>query len=169
MRKKEGRFDRLFSNVHGGRLIVSIEPFPGRFEIDANSDILKAALMTKRFEPELALLARSYTVPGHDVIDVGANVGFYTVLFSKALDGGGRVLAIEPAYDAIDCLRKNLQRNDCPSPNTVVFEGVASEKKGRYALNRIPGKEEYSSTRQDPPIPPSLDPSPLSRLSKGSP
>ena len=144
MRKKEGQFNRLFSNVHGGRVIIGVEHFPGRFEIDADSDILKTVLITKRFEPELALLARSYVVTGHDVIDVGANVGFYTVLFSKALQDGGRVLAIEPASSAIDCLRKNLQSNDCLA-NTIVFEGVASDKKGRYALNRIPGKEEYSS------------------------
>ena len=51
-------------------------------------------------------LLQSYIKPGTFVIDVGANVGFFTLKFGRWISAGGKVIAIEP--ERINYLR--LQR-----------------------------------------------------------
>ena len=48
---------------------------------------------------EIALLRR-IVKPGNTVLDIGANIGFYTTIFSKAVGPHGRVFSFEP--DAIN-------------------------------------------------------------------
>jgi FkbM family methyltransferase len=50
--------------------------------------------------------------PGDRVLDVGANVGFFTLLFAHAVGPAGRVLAMEPVPDNIRVLEANLALND---------------------------------------------------------
>jgi hypothetical protein len=47
-------------------------------------------------EPEQAEAIASVLRPGDVFIDIGANVGFYTILASKRVGEKGRVYAIEP-------------------------------------------------------------------------
>lgn len=49
---------------------------------------------------------------GDNVIDVGANVGFTTSLFSKAVGNTGHVLALEPHPDLYRKLQLNISRFD---------------------------------------------------------
>jgi len=87
-------------------------------------------------------IVRKHINPERDVIDVGANIGLYSILFSKLINNDHRVLCIEPSPAAIKYLRKNLERNN--SVNTIIYEGVATKTKGYYKFNIIPGMEEYS-------------------------
>jgi FkbM family methyltransferase len=49
--------------------------------------------------------------PGMTVIDVGANFGYYTVLFGEAVGHSGRVIAIEPVPSTAAALRKTIDLN----------------------------------------------------------
>jgi FkbM family methyltransferase len=49
--------------------------------------------------------------PGMTVIDVGANFGYYSLLFSDAVGPRGRVLAIEPVPDTASLLGDSLELN----------------------------------------------------------
>jgi len=56
-------------------------------------------------------LPRGWTpVPAPTVVDVGANVGVFTVWAAKRL-GAGRIVAIEPSPDMVRTLRANIARN----------------------------------------------------------
>lgn len=57
------------------------------------------------------------------IIDVGANIGYYSILFSK-LAASGLVYAIEPT-DTFDLLTKNLDFNSCNNVKTFNV-GIAS-------------------------------------------
>jgi hypothetical protein len=48
------------------------------------------------WESWLTLFFARYVTPGKTVIDVGANFGYYTILFAAGVGPSGRVVAIEP-------------------------------------------------------------------------
>jgi FkbM family methyltransferase len=53
------------------------------------------------------------------VCDVGANIGFYSLWFSRAVGSGGRVYAFEPSHTALAHLRPNLSLNGCANVELV--------------------------------------------------
>jgi len=58
------------------------------------------------------------------VYDIGANVGFYTLLASELVKSKGSVIAFEPLPDNIHYLKKHIEMNKCQ--NVKIFEtGVA--------------------------------------------
>ena len=134
-----------FSAVEGGGLVVRVPEFQGSFEIGGRSDILRRLLVYKCYEPELAALVTQYVDPTLDVIDVGANVGFYTVLAARLVSSKRRILSIEPTPEALKLLRNNLQRNNQQS-RVIVYEGAATSTRGPIIINMVDGREEYSST-----------------------
>jgi FkbM family methyltransferase len=70
--------------------------------------------------------------PGATVVDVGANVGLFSVWAARRL-GATRLVAIEPAPDTVAALRANLERNGVQA--AVVEAGVAAAS-GRATLHR---------------------------------
>jgi|GEM_PF-727921 len=49
--------------------------------------------------------------PNDVVIDVGANIGYFTIYASRKVGKDGLVIALEPMDEAYDCLMKNLRLN----------------------------------------------------------
>jgi FkbM family methyltransferase len=123
--------------------VIRVNEFQGIFVIDRHSDLFKRLLVTKQYEPKLIKYCLQHLNKKRDVIDVGANIGFYTVLFAKNLDGG-KILAVEPTINALKRLYKNIQLNQIED-NIIVFEGAASNYSGIAEIKTICGKEEYSS------------------------
>jgi FkbM family methyltransferase len=137
-------YRQLIDTIEGGSLRVRVEHFSGIFEFNCRSHILRKILEEKQFEPEIAGLIAKTLDSKRDAVDVGANVGLYSVLLSKGLNRGRKVLAIEPTPAALKYLYKNLESNGC-SKSVIVYEGIATDRKGAFQLNVIPGMEEYSS------------------------
>lgn len=124
--------------------IMRVGDFQGAFAMDVRSDVFKRLLFTGRYETDLMQLCSKLVDPHRDAIDVGANLGFFSVLLAKAVaPHGGRVLSVEPTKNALRRLKANLQRNGVDGVATI-FEGVASNQQGVVELTVIVGKEEYS-------------------------
>ncbi len=60
------------------------------------------------FEQEKIMLCQQLINCGDRVLDIGANTGRYTLLFSDLVSPGGSVTAIEPDQDNFLCLQRNL-------------------------------------------------------------
>ena len=148
MTPTQRNFDRFyketFAFVREGSLVVDVPAFDGEFEIDFRSHVLLRLLRDKQYEPELMPVIDDYLDPHKDVLDVGANIGLFSILFSTLISEGNRVFAIEPTPRALDYLRKNILRNDCSS-TVIVVEGVMTDRVGFVTLSTVPGMEEYSS------------------------
>lgn len=71
---------------------------------------------------------RTVVTPGSLVVDVGANVGFFTVRFARWVRPGGRVLAIEPEPLNASRLARRVRRH-CDDPVEIV-KGVATDHEG---------------------------------------
>ena len=65
------------------------------------------------FEPAETAFFAKHIKPGETVIDVGANIGYYTVQFAHWVGPAGMVHAIEPEPTALALLRQNVEVNGC--------------------------------------------------------
>ncbi|HBB68204.1 MAG: hypothetical protein A2X28_11350 [Elusimicrobia bacterium GWA2_56_46] len=96
-------------------------------------DRLLAALLWKKTMPsslEYSVYAR-FIRPGMTVLDIGANIGFFTLLFSRLAGETGRVIAFEPDPDNFRLLRKTLDANNRKNvecEQKAVSEGDGAEK-----------------------------------------
>jgi FkbM family methyltransferase len=66
--------------------------------------------------------------PGDVVFDIGAHVGFYSVLSSRLAGPAGRVVAFEPLPGNLRFLRRHLALNACA--NVMVLEVCVGERSG---------------------------------------
>lgn len=124
-------------------LVIKVPEFDGVFEISPRSHLLGRILVNGEYEPKLASLFLSHVAPDRDVIDVGANVGFYSVAAAKRLSSG-RVLAVEPTSGAYRRLVNNLERNEV-GDRVITFNGLASDRSGDAEMHVVDGMEEYAS------------------------
>ena len=76
-------------------------------------------------EPEYDLLPH-WLAPGSVAIDVGANVGHYTLKLAGLVGPGGRVLAFEPVPTTFALLAANVQRSG--SSNVTLINAAASNR-----------------------------------------
>jgi len=133
------RMGRIFrSNV-----VFEVEEFDGVFSINPRSHLLHRVLQQGYYEPRVSGLFFSLLRPEDDVLDVGANVGFYTVGGAKKLTTG-RLFAVEPTAEAFARLSENVKLNSI-SNKVILFKGLIGANKGEAAINYVPGLEEYSS------------------------
>lgn len=140
------RYERLLAHL-SERLaenpVLRVPEFGGVFEMDARSDLLERFLIDNEYEPELVSVCRRHVDPSRDIVDVGANIGLYAVLFASLVESG-RVLAVEPTPNALARLRANLERNGV-TDRVLVYPGVCSDAAGTFQIKSVAGKEEYSS------------------------
>lgn len=71
------------------------------------------------WEPNLTHWIRSRLRPGDTFIDVGANVGYYSLLASQLVGDSGRVVAIEALPAIFATLRRNLAENNLSNIRAV--------------------------------------------------
>lgn len=71
--------------------------------------------------------------PGKVVYDLGANVGFYTLLSSVIVGASGKVYAFEPLPRNINYLRQHMKINQVE--NVQIIEAAISDKTGEVTFN----------------------------------
>jgi len=88
---------------------------PGGVEIQLypEGEIAEFLSVQRFFEKSELALVTAYLKPGMTVIDVGANIGVYSILADKLVGSAGGVWGFEPSLETFDRLQKNLQLNGC--------------------------------------------------------
>ena len=66
--------------------------------------------------------------PGMQILDIGANIGYYAVMESLVVGSEGKITAIEPMLPNIKMLRRNVALNNATNIN--VIHGAVSESTG---------------------------------------
>lgn len=86
------------------------------------------------FEPHYVDVLRSLIKEGDCVFDIGANIGFYSVLFSRWVGESGNVFAYEPDPSNLELLKRNLTLNGCH--NTIIRELALGTTEGEDTFSR---------------------------------
>lgn len=69
---------------------------------------------------------------GDIVLDIGANIGYYTLIFAKLVGESGRVYAFEPEPNNFALLKKNVEINGYQ--NVILVQKAVSNKSGKTNL-----------------------------------
>lgn len=102
------------------------------FRLDPTQGVDRDILDDGVFEPHSTAWVERLVKPGMVVADVGANLGYYTVRFSRLVGPAGRVHAFEPSPRYRGRLLDHLRRNGCE--NVSVSEYALSDRGGEERL-----------------------------------
>jgi FkbM family methyltransferase len=104
------------------RLKTNIETktyFGASMECSINDFIGKKIILYGRWEPNISHVIESLLHPGDVVADVGANIGYDTLLAAKMVGSSGSVIAIEASPSTFSKLNRNVQINNLGNVRTV--------------------------------------------------
>jgi FkbM family methyltransferase len=62
----------------------------------ADNSVSEPMIRNREYEPEVTRVLRDVVRPGMTVVDIGANIGFFTALCAGLVGETGRVVAVEP-------------------------------------------------------------------------
>jgi len=82
----------------------------------------------RRYEPHVSRAFEHLLRPGAVVVDVGANVGYYTLLAASRVGSTGQVFAFEPGSSSCRLIEQSAAMNEFR--NVRVFECAASDAEG---------------------------------------
>lgn len=107
-----------------------------RFRFDtANRDVAMTVLATGEYEGATLAAIRALVGRQGTFVDLGANLGFFSVLVGRDLDGAGRVHAFEPTPATAALLRDNVATNGLGDRVIVVEQAVSDQPgKARFSL-----------------------------------
>lgn len=84
------------------------------------------------YEPVTASIIQNILRPGDNFIDVGANIGFFTLLAAKCVAPNGKVYAFEPSSKIRAMLIASLEHNSYK--NVTVEDKACTEASGKFTL-----------------------------------
>lgn len=128
------------------RTFADVETAYGFRVSGSTADLIDRRLYVFGFwERDLSEWLRSSLRPGDTFLDVGANIGYFSLLAARAVGPTGRVIAFEPVPSVADRLEANLRRNGLD--NVEVVRTVVSDVPGLVEVFRgPPGNSGESST-----------------------
>jgi FkbM family methyltransferase len=103
------------------------------------------------YEPHLTQWFERTLQPGWVVVDGGANVGYYSVLASRAVGASGRVFAFEADPTNFGYLVRNLELNHCSNVHPICR--ALSDRAGTFSFQRHRYRAEGHLTEGEKPGP----------------
>jgi FkbM family methyltransferase len=135
---------RIVKRVVGGRLRIAPTFTGGRLLVDVADFIGGYIYYFGVWEPHLSALITSRLNAGDVFCDVGANIGYYTLLAAPIVGRSGKVVAIEPSGASFETLQRNVRLN---AVNNVRMVNVAvSEKPDTLTLYSRRGNQGATTT-----------------------
>jgi len=105
-------------------------------ELDGRDMVTQTILMAGIWEPKVTKWVNSSLKPGDVFVDVGAHVGYYTLLAAKLVGESGKVVAVEPNPPTIVRLEKDIALN--PFKNIIVQKVACTDKETTLKFYQAP-------------------------------
>lgn len=94
-------------NVHGNKMLFGAAS-------ECYVDMVNDA-----YEPVITRLFERLIKPGMVVVDIGAHIGYFTLMAARKVGPTGRVYAFEPGPENYEILVKNIALNECHNVTAV--------------------------------------------------
>jgi FkbM family methyltransferase len=99
-----------------------------KMKVDPSDWLGRHVYVTGDYEPATSNLIWRLLAQGDTFVDVGANIGFFTLLAAKRVGPAGRVVSFEPIPYVREHLAKNIEINRFR--NCTVFSEALSDRSG---------------------------------------
>ena len=130
-----GWFPLVVDRVHPALAEPGERPLTAVFGANMRLDIdeyVQRRIFYRCHEVPEARFVRRLLRPGDHVLDVGANVGFFTLIAAARVGPGGRVAAVEPIPHNVGVLKENLRLNGFGQ--VTVTQAAAGDHAGEIRL-----------------------------------
>jgi FkbM family methyltransferase len=77
----------------------------------AKADSDRTRMISGGYEAEMTKFLLSFLKPGMHFVDIGAHIGYFTILAAKAVEPIGKVWAFEPMPSTFLLLQRNIKEN----------------------------------------------------------
>ena len=108
--------------------------------------VVTSLLLYGDYEPETTNTILESLRPGMTFVDLGAHIGYYTVLAAKAVSPTGHVYGFEPVESTCEILRSNITLNRVDGTTTIVPKAIW-ERSGLVRLHISPESSVSSRIR----------------------
>jgi FkbM family methyltransferase len=114
--------------------VIEVDTQVGSLLAHRDDEVITANLIRWGvWEAQETQFLRTLLRPGDTFVDVGANIGYFSVLAAGCIGSRGYVIAFEPEPRNLELLRMNLARHGVP-PNATVFPLAAYSHPCQMAL-----------------------------------
>lgn len=118
--------------IGGGRLLVKTRVGPLLIS-SSDLSLMPFLALHGTFEDELVNWLQRTLQPGDTFVDIGANVGWFTVIGARAVGESGHVVAVEADARNFDILLENVSMNYV-APRVRAVHAAATDTAGTVAL-----------------------------------
>ncbi|WP_395373955.1 FkbM family methyltransferase [Marinicella sp. W31] len=153
MKREPFCFTRLYDDVG-----IGLTYFGRRILLNTRNIRTYSVITHGKLEPALCHLFEQFIKPGDRVIDVGANVGFLTLLACHLVGPKGQVYSFEPNPDVFELLTQSIDINAF-KPRSQCFQNIVHDTEksmqltwnperdgsGRVVSEKMPGLAEKSA------------------------
>lgn len=133
---------RLLNLLAPNEGIRNAKVFGLQFDLDL-ADWIQRSVYLGTYEPLETRLVAGFLTLGMTVVDVGANVGYYTALAASRVGSEGRIFAIEPDPRAFAQLKNLIAKNHL---SVRAFNIGLGEKSGEEHLYQSPDSRNNTPT-----------------------
>jgi len=122
----------------------------GEIFLNKKDPVISGALAMGVYENKEIALFRSTVKPGMTVLDIGANIGEYTIIASSLVGDSGKVVSFEPEPENYKLLSKNIKHNKRNNVQAFQYgladkesKGVlylSSDNKGKHSMAKLDGE-----------------------------
>ena len=130
-------YDYLYKSLEpeGSIRLIDVGPFEMYLDTRDVGGITPNLMSKKGYHPFMTSLLPGIIKPGMTCIDIGANVGYFTIILSKLVRPLGIVYAFEPEPKNFRVLLENTSILNLVSPYSCIPEQIAvGDKKGELKL-----------------------------------
>jgi FkbM family methyltransferase len=110
-----------------------------------------AAYVLGGFKPELQKFMELNLKPGSVFYDVGANVGFFSLLAARLSGSEGRVISFEPIDENLSKLGENVRRNQFSNVRIIPIALGAANGERTFQLSESPTWGKFKGVAQEVP------------------